>query len=114
MPAFSSQTIAILALIALMAVVAMLRILANAIHNETFMHDLRVRVFRLRLRHLALERASREMIDPADLPDDQDELIRFVRTGHIDAIHGDATPPEAGPPTTPGESESPEPLARAA
>ncbi len=113
MPAFSSQTIAILALIALMAVVAMLRILANAIHNETFMHDLRVRVFRLRLRHLALERASREMVDPADLPDDQDELIRFVRTGHIDALHGDGTPPEASPPT-PGESESPEPLARAA
>ncbi len=113
MPAFSSQTIAILALIALMALLAMLRILASAIHNQTFIHDLRVRVFRLRLRHLALERAARDMIDPADLPDDQDDLIRFVRTGHIETLHGADRKPQAAQ-TPANESAAPEPLARAA
>lgn len=85
----------LIGLAAAVGILAVLDTMASAIRNGTAMHELKMRVHRLRLKYQAQLRAMSLGDDPRLLPDDPAELLKYLHSAQPVAEVGEPVETEA-------------------
>ncbi len=87
--------------LAFMAIVGMLHVAAARVRDNTMAHDLKIQAIALRVKHLVMIKAMGEYRDLAQLPEDLDGQLSYLREGVFpgsdEILEGEELPEEAIP-----------------